>query len=182
MNRKLVPIAIAVGLLSLGLSSPSACGSPDPVSAKPAGAVGSTTSPSINTSPDQNRIRVEKDPTVSALLPQKIQDRRSLVVATTAGAAPLSFHATDDNTVIGSEIDLAQLVADKLGLSLDLQVTSWESWPLKTQSGAYNLVFSNVGINDERKKLFLISRAIAPHIWASSQPARHRPSSIQQMM
>ncbi|WP_325050033.1 transporter substrate-binding domain-containing protein [Renibacterium salmoninarum] len=94
----------------------------------------------------------------------------------------MSFHATDDNTVIGSEIDLAQLVADKLGLSLDLQVTSWESWPLKTQSGAYNLVFSNVGINDERKKLFLISRAIAPHIWASSQPARHRPSSIQQMM
>ena len=75
-------------------------------------------------------------------------------MATTAGSIPLSFHATDDKTPIGSELDIAQLVADKLGLELDVQVTSWENWPLKTQSGDFEAVFSNVGINAARVKLF----------------------------
>jgi polar amino acid transport system substrate-binding protein len=33
-------------------------------------------------------------------------------------------------------------------------VTSWENWPLKTQSGDFEAVFSNVGINAARVKLF----------------------------
>ena len=45
-------------------------------------------------------------------------------------------------------------MADKLGLALDVQVTSWENWPLKTQSGDFEAVFSNVGINKDRVKLF----------------------------
>lgn len=134
-------------LTALGLAS---CGVADPVSVNSPIASGVQ----INTSPEQNRIRSQVDPAAAKLLPAKVKSRGSLVVATTAGAAPLSFHATDDQTVIGSEVDLAQLVADKLGLTLDLQVTSWESWPLKTQSGDYDAVFSNVGINAERKKLF----------------------------
>ncbi|MDQ0823841.1 ABC-type amino acid transport substrate-binding protein [Arthrobacter sp. B2I5] len=51
-------------------------------------------------------------------------------------------------------LDIAQLVADKLGLELDVQVTSWENWPLKTQSGDFEAVFSNVGVNKDRVKLF----------------------------
>ncbi len=35
-----------------------------------------------------------------------------------------------------------------------MQVTSWENWPLKTQSGDFEAVFSNVGINAARVKLF----------------------------
>lgn len=107
-----------------------------------------------NTSVEQNRIRVEKDATAAATVPAAISKDGKLTVATTAGSVPLSFHATDDKTPIGVEIDLAQLVADKLGLELDLQVTSWENWPLKTQSGDFEAVFSNVGINAARVKLF----------------------------
>ena len=33
-------------------------------------------------------------------------------------------------------------------------MTSWENWPLKTQSGDFEAVFSNVGINAARVKLF----------------------------
>ncbi|GAA4053544.1 hypothetical protein GCM10023063_47520 [Arthrobacter methylotrophus] len=49
---------------------------------------------------------------------------------------------------------MPQLVADKLGLALDVQVTPWGNWPLKTQSGDFEAVFSNVGINKDRVKLF----------------------------
>jgi polar amino acid transport system substrate-binding protein len=107
-----------------------------------------------NTSPDQQRIRADKDPALAAEVPDLISKDGKLTVATTAGSVPLSFHATDDKTPIGSELDLAQLVADKLGLALDVQVTSWENWPLKTQSGDFEAVFSNVGINADRVKLF----------------------------
>ena len=87
-------------------------------------------------------------------MPEPIAKDGKLTVGTTAGSVPLSFHATDNKTPIGSEIDIAQLVADKLGLELDVQVTSWENWPLKTQSGDFEAVFSNVGINKDRVKLF----------------------------
>lgn len=107
-----------------------------------------------NTSPDQQRVRAEKDPVLVAKVPELIGKDGKLTVATTAGSIPLSFHATDDKTAIGSELDIAQLVADKLGLELDIQVTSWENWPLKTQSGDFEAVFSNVGVNKDRVKLF----------------------------
>lgn len=107
-----------------------------------------------NTSPEQNRIRAQKDPAAAAAVPAGIGKDGKLTVATTAGSIPLSFHATDDKTPIGVEVDIAQLVADKLGLALDVQVTSWENWPLKTQSGDFEAVFSNVGINQDRVKLF----------------------------
>ncbi|GAA3308342.1 ABC transporter substrate-binding protein [Arthrobacter ramosus] len=107
-----------------------------------------------NTSPEQNRIRAQKDPAAAAAVPAAIGKDGKLTVATTAGSIPLSFYATDNKTPIGVEVDLAQLVADKLGLALDVQVTSWENWPLKTQSGDFEAVFSNVGINKDRVKLF----------------------------
>ena len=107
-----------------------------------------------NTAPEQNRIRAQKDPAAAAAVPAAIGKDGKLTVATTAGSIPLSFYATDNKTPIGVEVDIAQLVADKLGLALDVQVTSWENWPLKTQSGDFEAVFSNVGINKDRVKLF----------------------------
>jgi polar amino acid transport system substrate-binding protein len=152
IKTRLLALAVlpAVVLLALaGCSDPgaSATGATPSASAARNGVV-------YNTSPEQNRIRAQKDPASAAALPAAIGKDGKLTVATTAGAIPLSFHATDDKTPIGVEVDIAQLVADKLGLALDVQVTSWENWPLKTQSGDFEAVFSNVGINKDRVKLF----------------------------
>jgi polar amino acid transport system substrate-binding protein len=77
-----------------------------------------------------------------------------LTVATTAMSAPLSFHASDGSTVVGSEVDVAQLLADGLDLDLNVKTTSWADWPLGVQSGKYDVVISNVGVTEERKDLF----------------------------
>ncbi|UKA58471.1 ABC transporter substrate-binding protein [Arthrobacter sp. FW306-2-2C-D06B] len=152
IKTKLLALAVlpAVVLPALaGCSDPgasAAAASPSPSTARN-GVV-------YNTSPEQNRIRAQKDPAAAAAVPPAIGKDGKLTVATTAGSIPLSFHATDDKTPIGVEVDIAQLVADKLGLALDVQVTSWENWPLKTQSGDFEAVFSNVGINKDRVKLF----------------------------
>ncbi|MFJ7748928.1 ABC transporter substrate-binding protein [Arthrobacter sp. NPDC097144] len=155
---RLLRYSAAAGLLTLALS---ACSDPGAAATTDTGGAGSTAPATAaangvvyNSSPDQDRIRSQEDAALAAKVPAAIAADGKLTVATTAGSVPLTFHATDNTTVIGSEIDVAQLVADKLGLELDLQVTSWENWPLKTESGDYEAVFSNVGINDERLQKF----------------------------
>ncbi len=141
----------------LGAAALSACSDPGASASSASGDTSTTAARNgvvYNTSPDQQRVRAEKDAALAAKVPELIGKDGKLTVATTAGSIPLTFHATDDKTPIGVELDLAQLVADKLGLELDIQVTSWENWPLKTQSGDFEAVFSNVGVNKDRVKLF----------------------------
>jgi len=152
------PAVVLLGTALLGSAALAGCADPGASAAgNPSGGAQTTAARNgvvYNTSPDQQRIRAEKDPALAAKVPELIGRDGKLTVATTAGSIPLSFHATDDKTPIGSELDIAQLVADKLGLELDVQVTSWENWPLKTQSGDFEAVFSNVGVNKDRVKLF----------------------------
>jgi polar amino acid transport system substrate-binding protein len=63
--------------------------------------------------------------------------------------------AEDDNkTLIGIEPDIAQLVADGLGLELNLVNAAWADWPLGVESGKYDAVISNVTVTEERKDIF----------------------------
>ncbi|OUM45172.1 transporter substrate-binding domain-containing protein [Arthrobacter sedimenti] len=142
--------AAALVLLALaGCADPEAAASGTGESAAPAenGIV-------YNLAPEQDRVRAEKVDELAAQVPADIAEDGKLTVGVSPFAVPLSVYATDDKTVIGNETDIAQLVADKLGLELDLQATSWENWPLKTQSGDFEAVFSNVGINGDRVQLF----------------------------
>jgi len=149
-------LAVLPAVVLLGTAALSACADPG-ASASGSGSPSATAARNgvvYNTAPDQQRIRAQKDDALAASVPDLVGKDGKLTVATTAGSIPLTFHATDDKTPIGVELDLAQLVADKLGLELDIQVTSWENWPLKTQSGDFEAVFSNVGVNKDRVKLF----------------------------
>ncbi|TCO50926.1 ABC transporter substrate-binding protein [Actinocrispum wychmicini] len=108
--------------------------------------------PKVNTGPNQNRIRADKDEKIAAAVPKAIRDRGELVVGTTGnGTPPLSFRADDDKTVIGVEPDIAQLVADVLGLKVRLEPTSWENLFLSVESGQYDVGFSNITVTEERK-------------------------------
>lgn len=75
-------------------------------------------------------------------------------VATTGATAPLSTYATDAKTLVGAEPDVAQLVADGLGLELRLEAVAWPDWPLGIVSGKYDAVISNVGVTEERKEKY----------------------------
>jgi polar amino acid transport system substrate-binding protein len=46
------------------------------------------------------------------------------------------------------------LIADTLGLKLDLQPIAWADWPLGLSSGKYDAVISNVGVTEQRKEKF----------------------------
>ena len=67
---------------------------------------------------------------------------------------PTSFYASDSQTVIGANADIASLIAEKLGLELDIRVVAWPDWPLGMSSGKYDGFISDVTITEERKAKF----------------------------
>ncbi|MCW2508654.1 MAG: Amino acid-binding transporter [Modestobacter sp.] len=144
----LVAVLAAVSALALG-----ACSSSGEIESA-AAADGGSTALTVDTGPDQNRVHTEPDDAAIALLPPGLVDDGVLTVAVGAFTAPLSFLADDNQTVIGNEPDIAQLVADALGLELNLVTTDWSNWPLATQSGSVDVTIANVTVTEERKQLF----------------------------
>ena len=67
---------------------------------------------------------------------------------------PLTVFSDDNKTLLGSEVDVARLVADSLGLELNVVPTSWEDWPLGVASGKYDAAISNITVTKERKQKF----------------------------
>lgn len=111
---------------------------------------------SVDTSAEQSdRVSTDEDDAAAQLVPAAIAADGKLTVGIVgAGDPPLAFLADDNSTVVGSEVDIASLVAESLGLDLDVRNISWEQWPLSVQSGDVEAVFSNVGVNAERLQLF----------------------------
>jgi polar amino acid transport system substrate-binding protein len=111
----------------------------------------------FNLSPEQNRIRADKNAKAIALLPKGVlaqPGKLTVGIYASNGGLPLSGFATDDKTVIGNEADIAQLIADSLGLELVFVPTAWEDWPLGLSSGKLDAFISNLTVTEERKELF----------------------------
>lgn len=109
-------------------------------------------------SPEQaGRIRVHKsEKAVAAISPDftfAVSGHFKVAISPDA-TPPLGTYATDSRTVIGSDPDIAQLIADKLGLQLELVVVAWEDWPLGLSSGKYDAVINNVTVTEQRKQKF----------------------------
>jgi polar amino acid transport system substrate-binding protein len=108
-------------------------------------------------SPDQpGRPHARLDSNAVAALPKDYKFVRDgvLTVAIVPFAPPIATYATDAKTVVGADADIASLVAESLGLKLDLQPTAWADWPLGLASGKYDAVISNVGVTEARKEKF----------------------------
>src|SRR3954469_7866731 len=144
----LVAVLATVSTLALG-----ACSNSGAIEAAAAADEGSTAL-TVDTSPDQDRVHTAENADATALLPKGVVDDGVLRVATTPFSAPLDFYADDNTTPIGNETDIAQLVADALGLKLELVATAWENWPLATQSGEVDVTIANVTVTEERKQLY----------------------------
>lgn len=108
-------------------------------------------------SPDvSNRIRAEKNAeAIAAIKPEfKFANSGKLTVAISPWDPPIATYASDAKTVVGADPDLAQLLADSLGLELEIVPVAWADWPLGVTSGKYDVVISNVTVTEERKEKF----------------------------
>lgn len=85
----------------------------------------------------------------------KFVEPGTLTVAISAlNSPPLALLASDNRTRIGSDPDIARLLAGSLGLKLKLVPTAWEDWPLGISSGRYDVALVNIAVTEQRKEKF----------------------------
>ncbi|MBV8621816.1 MAG: ABC transporter substrate-binding protein [Curvibacter sp.] len=111
----------------------------------------------VDLSPEQsNRVRAQRVDEAIRLLGKEVKFAQDGVftVATSVAFLPFGSYATDNKTVVGSETDMAQLVADSLGRRLVIVPVAWADWPLGLQSGKFDAVVANVTVTEARKEKF----------------------------
>ena len=107
--------------------------------------------------PEQpTRVHAEKSEKAIAAIPKdyKFVEPGVLTVGINPWDPPVATYATDAKTVVGTDPDLAVLLAETLGLKLNLVAVAWEDWPLGLSSGKFDAVISNVTVTEERKEKF----------------------------
>lgn len=114
------------------------------------------TSP-FDLSPEQpGREHVAANPAAVAALPKDFTYAApgKFTIGSTLSAPPQSTYALDTKTPVGADIDIASLIAESLGLELQVLPVAWADWPLALASGKIDAVISNVGVTEERKEKF----------------------------
>jgi cyclohexadienyl dehydratase len=87
------------------------------------------------------------DPTTS----NKVFERNTLVVGTTGDYAPFSFY--QDNQLVGIDIDLARMIAKKMGVKIKLVKTSWPTLLQDLYAEKFDVAISGITINEERQQV-----------------------------
>lgn len=108
-------------------------------------------------SPEQlGRLHTKANPAAVAAIPAdyKFANQGSLTVAVSPWDPPIATYASDSKAVVGVDPDLSSLIAESLGLKLELVPVAWADWPLGVTSGKYDAVISNVTVTEERKEKF----------------------------
>ena len=105
---------------------------------------------------------------LAAKVPAAIKAKGKLTVGTDSTYAPNEFLDEDGKTIIGFDIDLFNVVADKLGLKAEFVTAPFDAIIPGIESGKYEIGVSSFTINDERKKVAnMISYFQAGTQWAT---------------
>ncbi|HBL5493571.1 TPA: transporter substrate-binding domain-containing protein [Enterobacter hormaechei] len=110
---------------------------------------------SIDLKANEQPLPVTVDQQAVAKIPAnyKFVEPGTLTVAISAlNSPPLALLASDNRTRIGSDPDIARLLAGSLGLKL--VPTAWEDWPLGITSGRYDVALVNIAVTEQRKEKF----------------------------
>ncbi|WEV61106.1 transporter substrate-binding domain-containing protein [Streptococcaceae bacterium ESL0729] len=87
---------------------------------------------------------------------QKVKDKGELVVALSPDYAPFEFQMIKDgkNVVVGSDIDLANKIAEKIGVKVKISTMDFSNVLASVANGSADLAISGLTATDERKKTF----------------------------
>ena len=87
---------------------------------------------------------------------ESIKENKKLVVAVSPDYPPFEFKTLVDgkDQVVGSDIKLAQAIANELGVKLEVTTMSFDNVLSSLQSGKADLAISGISVTDERKKTF----------------------------
>ena len=94
-----------------------------------------------------------KEDAASSALDQ-IKQKGELVVGTSADYPPYEFHAEVDgkDTIVGFDMEIAQAIADKLGVSMKIVDMSFDNLLMSLANDEFDLVIAGLSADEERRK------------------------------
>ncbi|WP_125143411.1 transporter substrate-binding domain-containing protein [Clostridium transplantifaecale] len=82
-----------------------------------------------------------------------IQDKGEIVIAMEGTWAPWTYHDEDDN-LVGYDVEVGQLIADKLGVDATFVEGEWDGLLAGLDAGRYDMMVNGVEITDERAEKY----------------------------
>ena len=80
----------------------------------------------------------------------------TLTVATEGTYRPFSYH-DETGELVGFDVEIAEAVAEKLGLEVSFQETQWDAIFAGLDAGRFDVIGNQVSINPEREEKYLFS-------------------------
>lgn len=81
----------------------------------------------------------------------------TLTVATEGTYRPFSYHEDGSGDLVGYDVEIAEAVAEKLGLEVSFQETQWDAIFAGLDAGRFDVIANQVSITPEREESYLFS-------------------------
>ena len=82
----------------------------------------------------------------------EIQERGTLVVATSGTLFPASYYGEDNETLTGFDVEVARAVANELGLDVDFRVMAFDAMLASLTTGQVDLAVNDINRTAEREE------------------------------
>jgi polar amino acid transport system substrate-binding protein len=89
---------------------------------------------------------------LTSKLPQEIQDRGSIKVASNVEYPPFEYYGEDNTTIIGLDKDLADELSKRLGVKLEFNNMSFDSIIPALKAKRFDMAMSAMTDNEDRRK------------------------------
>lgn len=89
---------------------------------------------------------------------EQIKAKGVFVVGLDDQFPPMGFRGTDNNEIIGFDIDLAKEAAKRLGVKVEFKPVAWDGIIFSLNKGDIDVIWNGLTITDERKQKIEFSR------------------------
>ena len=83
----------------------------------------------------------------------QIQDRGEIIVAMEGTWVPWTYH-DEDNQLMGYDVEVAQNIAQRLGVEVNFAESEWDGLLAGLDSGRYDIMFNGVDIDEARSEKY----------------------------
>ncbi|MGT2715730.1 amino acid ABC transporter substrate-binding protein [Streptococcus respiraculi] len=95
----------------------------------------------------------QKQAAANSSLLEQIKERGVLKVGTEGTYSPYTYH-DKSGKLVGYDVEVAEKVAEKLGVKAEFVETEWDSIIAGLDAGRFDIIANQVGITDERKEKY----------------------------
>lgn len=89
-----------------------------------------------------------------------VKARGELIIGTEGTWAPWTYHDEDDN-LVGYDVEVAALIAEKLGVEANFVEGKWDGLLIGLESGRYDMMANGVDVTEEREEKYDFSEPYA---------------------